>query len=96
MVKLIHESVDMARINEALDSLFESIRMPDVRDMRARELADSSFFQNRWFEDGFKFTTMANYGRDSYFGIGENSFSRQRNRFDELKRISLNNHKRSR
>lgn len=84
----------MARINEALDSLFESIRMPDVRDVRARELADSSFFQNRWFEDGYKFTTMASYGRDSYYGIYENSFSRQRNRFDELKRVSLNDHKR--
>ena len=84
----------MGHLKESLDTLCESIQMPNVRDVRARELADSSFFQNQWFEDGYKFTTIASYGRDSYYGIYENSFSRQRNRFDELKRVSLNDHKR--
>lgn len=86
--------LDSGRINEALESLCESVRMPDIREVRSRELADSSFFHNRWFEDGYKYTTIESFGRDSYYGIYENSFSRPRNRFDELRRVSLNIHKR--
>lgn len=82
------------RIDESLDSLCESKGMPNVREVRARELADSSFFQHRWFEDGYKFTTKNSRIRDRYFRIYKNSFSRRRGRLDELGRVSLNNHKR--
>ena len=82
------------RFYESLNSLCESNGMPNVRDVRARELADSSFFQNQWFEDGFKFTTIKSYIRNRHYGVYESSFSRQRNRFDELRRVSLSKHQR--
>ena len=82
------------RIDEALDSLCESKGMPNVREVRARELADSSFFQHRWFEDGYQFTKRNSRIRDRYYKVYENTFSAKRNRFNEPKRVSLNNHKR--
>ena len=82
------------RLNEALDSLCESTGMPNIREVRARELADSSFFQNPWFEDGYKFTTSVGRKRDRVLSIYRNSFSQKRSRDDEPGRISLNIHKR--
>ena len=77
------------RIDEALDSLCESNGMPDVREVRARELKDSSYYQNQWFEDGYRFSTIESRIRDRYKKIYQNSFSEQRNGFDEFRRVLL-------
>ena len=71
----------------------DSTGMPNTCDVRAKELADSPSSQYRWFEAGYKLTTVSGRYRNRYYGIYENSFSKQRNLYDETARISLNGKK---
>lgn len=88
--------IEMAekRFASAMEPLFDSTGLPDVREVRARELRASSAFRYPWFERGYELTTVERRCRDRYYGIYKNSFSKHRSRFDELGRVSLSSHER--
>ena len=83
------------RCFDILDSFkSDSAGMPNTSYVRTKELADSPTSKYRWFEDGYKLTTVSGRYRNRFHGLYKNSFSKQRNIFDETARISLNGPKR--
>ena len=87
----------ISRTHEILNSFkSDSTGLPNTADVRAKELADSPSARFRWFEAGFKLTTLEGRYLNRFYGIYENSFSKQRNIYDETARISLNGKMRTR
>ena len=83
------------RCKDILDSFkSDSSGLPNTQEVRAQELADSTLAKYKWFQDGYRYTTASKRCRNRFYGIYENSFSKQRNRIDEPKRVSLNGRKR--
>ena len=87
----------ISRTHEILNSFkSDSTGLPNTADVRAKELADSPSARFRWVETIHKLTTVSARYLNRYYGIYENSFSKQRNLYDETARISLNGKMRKR
>ena len=82
------------RCNEIMQSFkSDSTGLPNVYYVREKELMDSPSYRYRWFENGYKFTDVSDRYRNRFHGIYKNSFSKQRNIFDEPAKISFSNSK---
>ena len=72
----------------------DSTNQPNTCKIRANELSDSPSAKYKWFDGGNKLTTVSGRRRNRYYGIYENSFSKQKSLLDEPARISLSGSKR--
>ena len=67
----------------------DSKGLPNNYAVRAAELADATNAKHEWFKYGFALTTVKSRREARYYGVYNNSFSKQKNRLDEEGRISL-------
>ena len=90
MNKIAEEQID-----EILSSFkHDSTGLPNDYATRAAELADATTAKHEWFKYGFALTTAKSRREKRYYGIYNNSFSKQKNRIHEEGRVSLTHVKR--
>lgn len=90
MNKIAEEQID-----EILNSFkSDSTELPNDYAVRAAELADATTAKHEWFKYGFALTTVKSRREKRYYGIYNNSFSKQKNRLHEEGRVSLTSKKR--
>lgn len=90
MNKIAEEQID-----EILSSFkSDSTGLSNDYAVRAAELADATNAKHEWFKYGFALTTVKSRREKRYYGIYNNSFSKQKNRLHEEGRVSLTNKKR--
>jgi len=83
------------QIDEILTSFkHDSTGLPNDYATRAAELADATTAKHEWFKYGFALTTVKSRREKRYYGIYNNSFSKQKNRLHEEGRVSLTHVKR--